>query len=340
LVSQSSSSKLQPDTPQQELLKITDLRVSFFVEGTELKAVDGVTYSVGSGETLGVVGESAAGKSVTARSILQLIKPPGRIVGGEVMFQGRNLLHLSDAEMRSEIRGKEISMIFQDPMTSLNPIMKVGQQLTRVIQLHTDLNEDDAYVRAEELLTEVGIPDPRKRLENFPFEMSGGMCQRVLIALALSCNPALLIADEPTTALDVTIQAQILDLLEGLQKSHGTSIIFISHDLGLVGEFCDQIVVMYAGRVVEQAPVEDIIDNPLHPYTEGLVKVMPRLDGERTHRLPTIEGRMPDLYSLPTGCSFHPRCPKATETCRAEQPALVGIGRRQVACHLVDQGVE
>ncbi|MBX9947257.1 MAG: ABC transporter ATP-binding protein, partial [Reyranella sp.] len=305
----------------QTILEVDDLQTLFFTAVGTVRAVDGVSYALKSGETLGVVGESGCGKSVSALSILRLVaNPPGRIVGGAVRFEGKNLLELSEPEME-RIRGNEISMIFQEPMTSLNPLYSVGRQVSEAIALHQGLSRKEAMDRAVEMLRRVYIPEPERRAHAYPHQMSGGMRQRVMIAMALSCNPKVLIADEPTTALDVTIQAQILDLMRELQETYGTAIVLITHDMGVVAENADRVVVMYAGRKVEEAPAADLFDNPGHPYTKGLLGSIPHLDtaaqsnGARA-RLNEIKGMVPSLFDLPPGCSFAPRCGFATDRCR------------------------
>ena len=313
--------------PDQAVLQIEDLQTHFFTSVGTVRAVDGVSYSVRSGEILGVVGESGCGKSVSALSILRLVaNPPGRIVGGAVRFEGRNLLDLPEAEME-KIRGNDISMIFQEPMTSLNPLFTVGGQIAESIALHQGLSRKEAWNAAVEMLRRVYIPEAEKRAHAYPHQLSGGMRQRVMIAMALCCNPKVLIADEPTTALDVTIQAQILDLMRDLQKTFGMAIVLITHDMGVVAENADRVVVMYAGRKVEEAPATDLFDNPGHPYTKGLLGSIPHLDavaqgGARRQRLNEIKGLVPSLFDLPPGCSFAPRCAQATERCREAAPPL------------------
>jgi peptide/nickel transport system ATP-binding protein len=308
------------------LLAIEDLRTYFFTRDGVVRAVDGVSYSVRAGETLAVVGESGCGKSVTALSILRLIaSPPGRIVGGTIRFQGGNLLEFSDAEMR-EIRGNEISMIFQEPMTSLNPVLTIGHQIAETLTLHQRLDHKAAMARAIEMLKLVHIPEAERRVNQYPHQLSGGMRQRVMIAMALACNPKLLIADEPTTALDVTIQAQILDLMRELKAKTGAAIILITHDLGVVAEMAERVVVMYAGRKVEESPVGALFANPQHPYTRGLLASVPQL-GEtlKEHpreRLMEIPGMVPSLRTVIVGCAFAPRCRLASQRCREEAPAL------------------
>lgn len=311
----------------QTILQIEDLQTHFFTAVGTVRAVDGVSYALKAGETLGVVGESGCGKSVTALSILRLVaNPPGRIVGGAVRFEGRNLLEVSEPEME-RIRGNEISMIFQEPMTSLNPLYTVGKQIAEAVALHQGLNKRDAWDRAVEMLKRVSIPEPERRAHAYPHQLSGGMRQRVMIAMALSCNPKVLIADEPTTALDVTIQAQILDLMRELQETFGTAIILITHDMGVVAENADRVVVMYAGRKVEETSADRLFDNPGHPYTRGLLASIPHLDtaaqsDARRARLNEIKGMVPSLFNLPQGCSFAPRCGLASDRCREVRPPL------------------
>jgi oligopeptide/dipeptide ABC transporter ATP-binding protein len=313
--------------PAGPLLEIDNLQTHFFTTGGTVRAVDGVSYSVAAGETLGVVGESGCGKSVTALSILRLVAdPPGRIVGGAIRFAGKNLLDLSEREME-EVRGNDISMIFQEPMTSLNPLMTVGRQISEAIVLHQGLSQRDASDRAVDMLRRVHIPEAERRVHAYPHQLSGGMRQRAMIAMALSCNPKLLIADEPTTALDVTIQAQILDLMRELQDTLGTAIMLITHDMGVVAENADRVVVMYAGRKVEEASADDLFEHPAHPYTKGLLGSLPNLEvaahtGSRRPRLTEIKGMVPSLAGLPQGCSFAPRCAFATDQCRAAYPPL------------------
>lgn len=319
----------------ETLLAVEDLKTYFYTEAGVVKAVDGVSFTLKKGETLGVVGESGSGKSITAMSILQLIaSPPGRIVGGKIIFNGENLLDKSPEEIR-KIRGNEIAMIFQDPMTSLNPVLTIGEQLIEVIILHQKLDKKSAAKKAVEMLSLVGIPEAEKRLKAYPHQFSGGMRQRTMIAMALSCNPKLLIADEPTTALDVTIQAQILKLMNDLKERFHTSIMMITHDLGVVAEICDDVVVMYAGRPVEYADVNTLFESPLHPYTWGLLASLPRIDDREKKRLEPIEGLPPDLVNMPPGCPFAPRCKKAMEICRVQRPEYREIKKGHlVACHL------
>ena len=320
------------------LLEICDLKTYFWTESGVAKAVDGVSLDVMPGEVLGLVGESGSGKSVTALSVLRLIpNPPGRIVGGEIRFKGRNLLPLTWEEIR-DVRGKEISMIFQEPMTSLNPVFTIGKQVMEVILTHEHVSKETAHARAEEILTLVGISDATMRMSQFPHELSGGMRQRVMIAIALALNPALLIADEPTTALDVTIQAQILDLmLEMKNKREAASILLITHNLAVVAETCDRVAVMYGGLIQEIAPVKELFENPLHPYTRGLLASLPRVDGERAMRLTTIPGTVPDIHNLPSGCKFVSRCSEKFEPCLNHEPPLVeATPGHFVRCHLHD----
>ena len=311
----------------ESILEIDNLQTHFFTADGVVRAVDGVSYDVRKGETLGVVGESGCGKSVTALSILRLVAtPPGRIVGGAIRLEGTNLLELSESEMEA-IRGNDISMIFQEPMTSLNPLFTVGRQISEAIALHQGLDKREAMDRAVEMLRRVHMPEPARRAQAYPHQLSGGMRQRVMIAMALSCNPKVLIADEPTTALDVTIQAQILDLMREMQDSLGQAIVLITHDMGVVAENADRVVVMYAGRKVEEADVDELFDHPGHPYTMGLLGAIPNLDDaarnvDRRQRLNEIKGMVPSLANLPEGCTFAPRCGYATEECRRTYPPL------------------
>ncbi len=307
------------------LLEVDDLRTYFKTRAGEVHAVDGVSFSVERGKTLGIVGESGCGKSVTALSIMGLLPPSGRIVSGSIRFEGRELTTMSQRELE-DIRGRQIAMIFQDPMTSLNPTLTIGTQIMETMQRHLDFSRDEARKRAIELLEEVHIPNARQRLDDYPHRYSGGMRQRVMIAIALSCNPKLLIADEPTTALDVTVQAGILDLLEELREEHQMSMIIITHDMGVVAEAADDIAVMYAGQIVEQTSAEELFDHPEHPYTEALLGALPQLEGEgvRQGRLTAIPGRPPDLLDPPPACRFAPRCPYASfdDSCAKEPPEL------------------
>ncbi|AEB12295.1 oligopeptide/dipeptide ABC transporter, ATPase subunit [Marinithermus hydrothermalis DSM 14884] len=319
---------------EKRLLEVRDLKVHFYTDEGVVKAVDGVSFHIDKGETLAVVGESGSGKSVTSLSIMRLIPyPPGKIVGGEILFRGKDgqvkdLTKLSEAEMR-RIRGNDIAMIFQEPMTSLNPVYTVGDQIAEAIMLHQGKTKKEALELAAEMLDLVGIPEPKKRLSNYPHQMSGGMRQRVMIAMALSCNPSLLIADEPTTALDVTIQAQILELMKKLQEEIGMSILFITHNLGVVAEMADRVVVMYSGRAVEEADVVSIFKRPLMPYTMGLLNSVPRLDlaSEHKQRLEAIPGNVPNPLFMPPGCAFHPRCKYMVDgRCNTEIPPLEDAG--------------
>ncbi|MEI7969406.1 MAG: ABC transporter ATP-binding protein [Betaproteobacteria bacterium] len=314
------------------LLEVRNLQTHFIGRGTVAKAVDGVSFGIDAGETLALVGESGCGKSVTAFSILRLVAdPPGRIVGGEILFEGRDLRTLTDAQMRA-VRGDRIAMIFQEPMTSLNPVFTVGDQIAESIVLHRRVSRRAAAGRALELLDLVGIPEPRRRLDEYPHRLSGGMRQRVMIAMALACEPALLIADEPTTALDVTIQAQILDLLDTLKARTGMAVLLITHDLGVVAQHAQRVAVMYAGRVVEQGSTAELFARPLHPYTRGLLASIPRADSA-AERLAEIPGLVPSLTDMPPGCAFAPRCARALARCRAEVPELEQQGAgRAVAC--------
>lgn len=303
----------------EKLLEIKDERLSFFTPAGEVKALNGVSFSMNEGEVLGIVGESGSGKSVTAYSVMGLTAYPGKLVGGTIRFNGHEIEKMTEKEMRS-IRGKEVSIIFQDPMTSLNPVYTIGDQITEVILLHTEKTKAEAHERAKELLELVGINEPEKRLKQYPHELSGGMRQRVMIAIALACEPKLLIADEPTTALDVTIQAQILDLMQDLRKKLGMSIIMITHDLGVVASMCEKIAVMYAGHIVEYGTADEIFYNPKHEYTKGLIKSIPKLNAETIERLVPIEGQPVDLLNPPKGCPFAPRCSSCMKICLDEMP--------------------
>jgi peptide/nickel transport system ATP-binding protein len=325
----------------EPLLSVRDLVVSFDSDEGELCAVDGVSFDVQDGRTLGVVGESGSGKSVTALSIMRLLPiPPGRFAGGSILFEGSDVLSLEEKAVR-RLRGSRISMIFQEPMSSLNPVYTVGDQIGEALRVHRGLGRREARVRAIEWMRKVGIPAPEERVSAYPHELSGGMRQRVVIAMALACGPKLLIADEPTTALDVTVQAQILELLKKLQADLGMSIVLITHDLGVVSEFADEIVVMYAGAIVERAPASRLFEAPLHPYTEGLLESLPSYgDNRKQRRLPTIHGAVPDLRSLPSGCRFRDRCPRAIPACADERPPLRRHGDREVACIVASAELE
>ncbi len=318
------------------LLEVKNLETHFFTQDGVVKAVNNVSFHVDKGETLGIVGESGSGKSVTSLSIMRLIpNPPGRIVGGQILFDGDDLVKYSEDEMRN-IRGKDIAMIFQDPMTSLNPVLTIGRQITESLELHMRMTGKEARNRAAELLAMVGIPSPEKRLDDYPHQFSGGMRQRVMIAMALSCNPQLLIADEPTTALDVTIQAQILELIGRLQEELGMAVIIITHDLGVVAGMADRVNVMYAGRVIEEGPTEQIFADPRMPYTIGLLQSIPRLDENRGHRLEPIRGLPPDLINLPQVCSFSARCDYVQDVCYEQVPPLRPVHSNQRAACLFD----
>jgi oligopeptide/dipeptide ABC transporter ATP-binding protein len=317
------------------LLEVRDLKVSFRTEDGIVRAVDGVSFTVAEGEVVGIVGESGSGKSVTMMSVMRLITDPNVIYAGDILYKGQNLMSLSRDAMR-EVRGEEIAMIFQDPMTSLNPVYTVGWQIEEQLREHHKLTKGQARRQAIELLAQVGIPRPDQRVDDHPHQFSGGMRQRVMIALALSCNPDLLIADEPTTALDVTIQAQILELIKNLKRDFGSAVVLITHDLGVVADVADRILVMYAGRIVEEGDKEQIFYDPQHPYTWGLLGSIARLDRPKVRRLTAIAGQPPSLINRPRGCSFRPRCPHAFARCREEDPALtdkVGGGHLD-ACHL------
>ena len=320
--------------PAAALLEVKKLRTTFFTADGPVHAVDNVSFNVRKGEALALVGESGCGKSVTAMSIMRLVAPPGKITAGQVRFKGRNLAELSERDMR-HVRGNDIAMVFQEPMTSLNPVFKIGAQVAEAIRIHRKVSKKEAWKRAGEMLELVAIPDPIKRLDDYPHQLSGGMRQRVMIAMALSCDPELLIADEPTTALDVTIQAQIMELLASLQKRLGLAILLITHDLGIVAEFCERVIVMYTGRVVEESPVRELFANPAHPYTRGLLKSLPIVAGAET-RLPTIKGMVPPISNLPPGCKFNPRCPDVMPICLVNEPARIIVGPGHDArCYLL-----
>ncbi|MEE1273579.1 MAG: ABC transporter ATP-binding protein [Olegusella sp.] len=323
------------------LLEVKNLKVEFPTRAGVVKAVNDVTFSVDKGETVAIVGESGSGKSVTSLSIMRLLQAPGHVAGGSITFDGQDLLALSDKDME-QVRGSKISMIFQEPMTSLNPVYRVGDQIVEAIQLHTDLNKKDAWGRAVEMLRVVGIPSPEDRVRDYPHQMSGGMRQRVMIAMALCCNPQLLIADEPTTALDVTIQAQILDLIYKLREEFRMGVMLITHDLGVVSEVADRVVVMYCGQVVEQAEVTELFEKPLHPYTLGLLASIPRIEDDDNERLTTIRGTVPNPLHLPTGCPFSDRCNRCTERCRQEMPQLKPVPGtdRMCRCFVVEDEVK
>ena len=323
------------------MLEVRDLRTSFFTPAGEVKAVNGVSFNLDSGKVLGIVGESGSGKSVTAYSILQILTHPGRIVGGSVKFRGQELVGATEEQMR-KIRGNKISIIFQDPMTSLNPVYTIGNQLEEAILLHTDRNREQAKARAVEMLTLVGINEPEKRLKQYPYELSGGMRQRVMIAMALACEPDILIADEPTTALDVTIQAQILELMQELQRKLGMAIIMITHDLGVIASLCDEVIVMYAGSVCERGTADEIFYHPAHEYTRGLLRSIPNIDSDDKTRLVPITGTPIDLLNMPKGCAFAPRCERAMKVCLTSRAKEVPVGRDHLcACWMnVKEGAE
>lgn len=318
------------------ILEVRDLKTYFFTDKGTVKAVDGVSYTLKEGQTLGIVGESGCGKSVNAMSILNLIEKPGKIVEGSIKFNGEELVGISQKKMR-EYRGNDISMIFQEPMTSLNPVFRIGQQISESLILHQHMTKDQARTKSIDLLNLVGIPRPEKVVDDYPHQLSGGMRQRVMIAMALACDPKVLIADEPTTALDVTIQAQILSLMNDLQKETNTSIMLITHDLGVVAQVADHVLVMYSGKVVESAPAKELFTNPKHPYTQGLLDSIPSLDDEKK-RLNSIEGVVPNPFELPEGCYFAPRCKYAMDRCRVEQPPQYLINEEHTAaCFLYDE---
>ena len=316
----------------QPLLKVRDLHVDFPIRRGALKAIDGVSFDIAPGEVLGVVGESGAGKSLTGAAIIGLLEPPGRIAGGEVWLEDERIDNLSIEQMR-KIRGRRIGMVFQDPLTSLNPLYRIGEQLVETIQTHLPTSDDEARGHAVKLLKEVGIPAAEERLDAYPHQFSGGMRQRVVIALALAANPALVIADEPTTALDVSVQAQIISLLKKTCAQHGASVMLITHDMGVIAETADRVAVMYAGRIVEIGPVRDVVKHAKHPYTQGLMASIPSIAHD-ADRLSQIEGSMPRLTAIPKGCAFHPRCPHATARCSAERPELLSAGETKAACWL------
>lgn len=320
---------------KEKLLEVNDLQVSFKTYAGEVKAVRGINFKVNKGECVGIVGESGCGKSVTAQSIMQLLKtPPAMYKQGSIIFEGENLLKKKEKEMQS-IRGNSISMIFQDPMTTLNPTQKIGKQIAEVLIEHKNMKKKKAYEEAEKLLELVAMSEPHKRMNQYPHEFSGGMRQRAMIAIALACSPKLMIADEPTTALDVTVQAQILELLHDIQKKEDMSIMLITHDLGVVAKMCDRVVVMYAGQIVEQGTVEDIFKNPTHPYTRGLLRAVPRMDMDRSKELQTIVGTPPDLFAPPVGCSFFARCTEAMKVCENHMPPMEAVSETlTTACWL------
>ena len=317
----------------EQLVEVKDLKVTYYQNGVETPVVRNVSFEIKKNETLGLVGESGSGKSVTSKAIMRLIaEPPGKIANGEILFEGKNLLKMKEKQMQ-KVRGKDIAMIFQEPMTSLNPLYTCGSQIAEAILLHNKCSKQEAWERAVEILKMVGVPSPEKRAQSYPHELSGGMRQRVMIAIALSCNPRLLIADEPTTALDPTIQAQILKLIHDMQKEKDMSVLLITHDMGIVAENCDRVAVMYAGQILEIADVKTIFGNPAHPYTIGLLKAIPKLD-EKVDRLYNIRGMVPRFNELPNGCIFGPRCDFCDKKCEEEAPQLVNMGDGHlVRCH-------
>lgn len=325
---------------KDRLLEVSHLKTYFYTpDKREIPAVDDVSFSVDRGETLCIVGESGCGKSVTSLSIMKLVAtPPGRYVSGEILFEGKNLLAMNQKEIR-KMRCKEIAMIFQEPMTALNPVHRVGAQIAEALIINEKIDKRAAREKAIELLGKVGVPDPARCADSYPHQLSGGMRQRAMIALAFSCSPKLLLADEPTTALDVTVQAQILDLIQNLKEQHGMTVVFVTHDLGIVAEIADRVVVMYAGRVVEDAACGQLFENPLHPYTKGLLKCIPRIDDQRDI-LDIIDGQVPTPEDFPKGCRFHPRCPRAMEICTSEAPEPIEVGTHLVACHLYAGSME
>jgi oligopeptide transport system ATP-binding protein len=324
-------------TDSQHLLEVRKLETVFPTEDGVVKAVDGVSFHLDPGETLGIVGESGSGKSVTVLSVMRLLQRPGHIVGGQVLFRGRDLVLVSEGEMQ-EVRGAEIAMIFQDPMTSLNPVFRTGWQVAEPLRLHKGMSRGAALVEAVKTLTRVGIPEPEKRARMYPHEFSGGMRQRAMIAMGLTTAPSVLIADEPTTALDVTIQAQILELLKEVNREFRTATILITHNLGVVAGMCERVMVMYGGRVVEEGPTEDVFAHPTHPYTWSLLRSLPRLDATEKEPLRAIEGQPPDMTHLPSGCAFHPRCPFREDRCTKETPVLEPVGPTQRSACWVTQG--
>lgn len=320
----------------EPILKVKDLAVEFKTDKGTVRAINEISFEVFPNETLGIVGESGCGKSVSSLAVLGLIpSPPGEIVGGSIKFKGRELVGLSESDYR-KIRGKDISMIFQEPLTALNPVLRVGKQMKDVLMRHQDLDDKEARKRAIEFLEAVGIPAPEKRIDEFPHQLSGGMRQRVMIAMALSCNPSLLLADEPTTALDVTTQAQVMSEINSLQKKFDTAVVLVTHDLGVIAETCQRVIVMYCGEIVEVGPVKDIFENPQHPYTQGLLRSIPVVRDKKISRLPTIDGTVPDLLNLPSGCRFSNRCSKVMDVCSQKSPKLEGQ-QHQAACFAIKE---
>jgi len=326
---------------KEELLKVHGLKTYFYTRQGTVKAVDGISFEIGKGETFGLVGESGCGKSVSALSVMRLVPdPPGKIVSGDILFKGKNLRTVNEDEMR-KMRGSKMSMIFQDPTSSLNPVMKIGDQILESIQEHQELDRMRTKEKAIELMDSVGIPNPSLRFAEYPFQFSGGMRQRIMIAMAISCNPDLLIADEPTTNLDVTVQAQVLDLIRNISRSHNVSVLLITHNLGLIAWLCDRVAVMYSGKIVEHANVEALFADARHPYTKALLECIPRLGEKDTKELRVIAGRVPNLIDLPAGCRFHPRCPYSVGICAKEEPEAIEVASgHSVSCHLVDKSME
>ena len=320
----------------EPVISVRNLQVEFVTRRATLRAIDGVSFDIHKGEVLGVVGESGAGKSVTGAAIIGLIEPPGRISGGEILLNGRRIDNLSPEDMR-KVRGRKVAMIFQDPLTSLNPLYTIGRQITETILTHLPVSQAEALARAIDLLRRVGIPAAEKRIDHYPHQFSGGMRQRVVIALALAANPKLIIADEPTTALDVSIQAQIISLIKTLCREQGAAVMLVTHDMGVIAETADRVAVMYAGRIAEIGPVRDVIKAARHPYTDGLMASIPKV-GRTDARLAQIDGAMPRLNAIPRGCAFNPRCTKAFDRCRAERPEPMRVGNSDVACWLYDAG--
>ena len=327
---------------KDHLLEIKDLKVSFLTPAGEVKAVNGISYELDEGRVLGIVGESGSGKSVSVSAMMQLLAYPGRVIGGSITFNGQDVLAMNSEQIQA-VRGKEIGMIFQDPMTSLNPVFTIGEQLVETLRRHTKMTRAEAWERSLEMLRLVGINNPEQRMKQYPHEFSGGMRQRAMIAMTLLCDPKLLIADEPTTALDVTIQAQILDLMKRLREKINAAIILITHDLGIVSDICDEVIVMYAGRIAERGSIDDIFYNPCHPYTQGLLRCLPRLDSDGTKPLEPIEGTPVDLLALPKGCAFAPRCDKCMKVCLSQQPPTFQMGEGHTSVcwlHALDHGEE
>ena len=336
-----SDSNVIDNNENIHILEVKNLHTSFFTENGEVKAVDGVDFAIDKGKTLGIVGESGSGKSITSLSIMRLLRgTTGKIKEGEIWFRGEDLLKKSERQM-SRVRGHDISMVFQEPMTSLNPTMTCGEQIAEAVRTHRNLNNKDAWESAVRMLARVGMPEPEKRAKQYPFELSGGMRQRVMIAMALSCHPDLLIADEPTTALDVTIQAQILDLIKRLQQEYGTAMVMITHDLGVIAEVCDHVAVMYCGKIVEYTSAYTLFTDPKHPYTIGLLKSIPSHEKDSDDDLDIIQGTVPSPYDLPKGCAFAPRCPHAKDLCKETMPDLTEfVPGRKVRCYLHQANVE